>query len=299
MSAPRSILVVDDQRSIRYIIKQMLIQLEQKVYLAESGEQALEILSTTPGIDLLLCDVHMNQMTGLEVLQACPHICPNLPVVLMATYSRDDQVLEALRLGAVDYLLKPFEIRELALLLNRIERSREIARQTLPHRELIKQVQLQFVFSSKELPLAKLRDLIKKTIQLYSDVSSTDLLNIELAFEECVLNAHEHGNLELRSEWKEEFENGRAGSLFERIKEERLQTPEYGDRKLSIQLGITSGSIEISVEDEGSGFQPDKLEDDGETKPYGMGLMLINNLMDRVSFNKKGTRITFEKKIVN
>lgn len=302
MNDSKRILVVDDQCAIRYVIKQMLSQLHYDVHLVESGEDALELLKEDSTFDLMLCDVHMKEMDGLEVLKACPVICPNLPVVLMSAYSKDYLIVDAIRLGAVDYLIKPFEVSDLRAVLQRVGAVNDKPLVRIPSADLADDIRLNFVMRSRNLNLPGLQDIIKKSIQIYTHLPVADQLNLALAFEEAVLNAHEHGNLELKSAWKENVGPNTTSSLFEKTKQERLQVPTYSSRKIRIGLVITKSKVEISVEDDGEGYKPNLDNDrhgNGEAKPYGMGLLLIKNLMDEVDLNENGTRITFRKRITS
>ncbi len=275
----------------------MLHQLDHQVIVVSNGRAALDVLADSPDINIVICDMQAGAMAEFDVLQACPAIRPNLPVVLMSSEPREQALIEALRLGAVDYLQKPVDVRELSSVLERIEHLASKPLPKLAGAEMLKRLALDFDIPSRDLSLCRLQTLIRKTIQLYCEVQNEDLLNITLAFEEAVLNAHEHGNLELKSEWKEQFEPGDTVSRFERTRNKRLRLPHYSERRLQIRFWVRGNWLGIRVEDEGPGFDADALTNELRLKPYGMGLMLIRNLMDRVSFNPAGNCITFEKKI--
>jgi len=293
----KSVLVVDDQSSIRYILKQMLIQLGHRAETVADGEAALRRLNDKQDIDIMLCDVQMEKVNGMEVLKSCHNLYPNMPVILMSAYTRDSVIVEALRLGACDYLIKPFEIRQLRDVIDRVNEIYSQRHRIIQHQELINEMTVDFEFKSKNLPISQMQSLIKSTIHLYSGAAQNDLLNISVAFEEALLNAHEHGNLELESGWKEDFRAGESVSMFEKIKEERLQIPKYCDRKVRIQMKISQERIALTIEDSGKGYPVGQIGSQADGKPFGMGLMLIQNLMDKLSFNEAGNAITFEKYI--
>lgn len=165
------------------------------------------------------------------------------------------------------------------------------------HANLLDTVVLNFKFKSKDLPLSQLQSLVKSTIQLYSRIGHNDLLNISVAFEESLLNAQEHGNLELESGWKEDFAAGESTSRFEKTKRERLRMPEYGDRNIEIIVEVAQDKVTITITDDGKGYPVGEICSHAGGKPYGMGLMLIRNLMDNLYFNETGNAITFEKYI--
>lgn len=155
----------------------------------------------------------------------------------------------------------------------------------------------EFIFSSATLSLPALQDMVRKTIRDFTNLSSKEQGDITVVLEESVLNAHEHGNLELESVWKDEIAEGGSSNLFEKVKAERLRIPEFAQRKVKIELTINGDEISIVVEDEGNGFQQGEMASEVTSAPFGMGLMIINSLADRVGFNAKGNRITFIKRL--
>ncbi len=108
MSARRgTILVVDDKRNMLSLMAKVLRQ-DGVVRTADSGTEALRLLSAEP-IDVVLCDLKMPDMDGLDVLRACRRLQPQAEFVLMTAYASVGTAVEALKLGAYDYLTKPFE----------------------------------------------------------------------------------------------------------------------------------------------------------------------------------------------
>ena len=101
-----SILIVDDEESIRVSLEGIL----KKLYYAktaENGSMALEILKNYH-YDLILTDIMMSGMTGIELLKKVKESFPEIPVLLMTGYSSLSTAIEAMRLGASDYLIKPY-----------------------------------------------------------------------------------------------------------------------------------------------------------------------------------------------
>lgn len=114
-----SILVADDEKSIRLTVAQALSSQGYEVATAVDGSTALEQLKETPA-DLLLLDIQMPGMTGIEVLQKAITQQPSLKVVMVSAHGSVDNAVEAMKLGAVDYLQKPFTPSELRELVNRV-----------------------------------------------------------------------------------------------------------------------------------------------------------------------------------
>ncbi|HSF18567.1 MAG TPA: sigma-54 dependent transcriptional regulator [Vicinamibacteria bacterium] len=117
-SAKISILVVDDQPAIR---ESMVITFRREGYdvsAAESGEQALDLLQRTP-FDLVVTDLRLGGIDGIEVLRRCKELFPDTEVVVMTAYGTVESAVEAIKAGAYDYLTKPFQPEELTLVAER------------------------------------------------------------------------------------------------------------------------------------------------------------------------------------
>ena len=114
-----NILVADDEKSIRLTIQQALSTQGYSVNTAVDGPTALEQLKATPA-DLLLLDIQMPGMDGIEVLKAAMAQQPSLKVIMVSAHGSIDSAVDAMKLGAVDYLQKPFTPTELRDAVDRV-----------------------------------------------------------------------------------------------------------------------------------------------------------------------------------
>ncbi|MGQ0720011.1 MAG: ATP-binding response regulator [Candidatus Eiseniibacteriota bacterium] len=106
------ILVVDDELNIRSTLAEYLALSGFEVDAAESGTQALDLLSRG-NYDLVVSDVRMPGVDGISVVEWMKETCPSVPVIIMSGHATVESTLRALRLGAYDYLLKPFTLDEM------------------------------------------------------------------------------------------------------------------------------------------------------------------------------------------
>ncbi len=106
------ILIVDDEQSIRQVVAIALRREGHDVVVAEDGETATKELETNP-VDVVISDIKMPGVDGLDVLRFAREHCPKTAVILMTAYTSTESAIEALRLGAYDYISKPFEVDDL------------------------------------------------------------------------------------------------------------------------------------------------------------------------------------------
>lgn len=122
-----SILIVDDDPQLRESFERLLREEGYEVRSASSGEAALEsVAQAVP--DLIVMDVRLPGMSGMETFQAVREVAPKLPVIIMTAYGTTDTAIEATKLGAFDYVLKPFDIPELLGLIQQALEAGEFMR---------------------------------------------------------------------------------------------------------------------------------------------------------------------------
>jgi heterodisulfide reductase subunit A len=113
------VLVVDDELIVRDSIKEWLVEAGFGPDMAESGPEALKKLETQE-FDLMLLDIKMPEMDGVEVLRRAKEMRPDLTVVMMTAYATVDTAVEAMKIGALDYLVKPFDPEQMIPMVEKI-----------------------------------------------------------------------------------------------------------------------------------------------------------------------------------
>lgn len=136
MSQPCRILIVDDEKNVLRMLNTVFSQEGNQVFCADNGQDALAIFEQERP-DVVLMDIRMPTMNGLEALQRMREKWLDTPIILMTAYAAVETAVEALRLGAFDYVIKPFELDELKLLINRALQLRNMKQEiNILHREL-------------------------------------------------------------------------------------------------------------------------------------------------------------------
>ena len=107
-----TVLIVDDERSIRVSLRTILSGLGFEIFEAARGEEALSLVRTAE-FDAVLLDINMPGMGGIDVCRVMRKNSPRLPIVMLTVQGSEDKKVEALDAGADDYITKPFQLREL------------------------------------------------------------------------------------------------------------------------------------------------------------------------------------------
>lgn len=109
-SDSNTILIVDDDEEIRYSLGRVLGSRGYQIETAGSGEEGIERIKSGLAPDLVMMDIRMGGISGIETLQHMRSIRPNLQVVLMTAFGTAQTAIEAMKFGAYDYIMKPFDV---------------------------------------------------------------------------------------------------------------------------------------------------------------------------------------------
>ncbi|MHC4848794.1 MAG: sigma-54-dependent transcriptional regulator [Planctomycetota bacterium] len=165
---PLRVLVVDDEESVRFFLQRGLAKAGYHVDEASSGSEAIEKLGALP-YDVVLTDLVMPDVGGLDVLAAAQELDSGAVVILMTAHGSVDNAIDALRLGACDYLAKPFELKALLVTVERGLERRTMERENRKLRFLVNKVDQEpeapdgLAASRREWEKRYLADLLRQT----------------------------------------------------------------------------------------------------------------------------------------
>jgi CheY-like chemotaxis protein len=292
---PIKLLIVDDgmvdRRLAGAIVERVL---GWKVLYADNGRAALEVLKAeTPRI--ILTDLNMPEMDGLQLVAAVRKGWPLVPVVLMTAFGNENIALSALRAGAASYVPKMSLAQDLASTLEQVVIASQSA---MRQRRLLKSLgkaELHFRLENDRSLIPPLVAHLQQYLDYLGLCDYTARTRVGVAMEEALLNAMFHGNLEVSSDLRQQGEE----PYFRLAEERRTQAP-YRDRQVNCVATLSPAEVICSIEDEGQGYDPTKLPDPTDPANLerigGRGLLLIRTFMDEVEFSSGGKQITMTKK---
>jgi CheY-like chemotaxis protein len=296
VEAPRfSVLVVDDNAMDRHLAGKIVQKLGGwQVAFAGNGVEALTALEQQVP-DIVLTDMLMPEMDGLQLVQAIRIKYPSLPVILMTAHGSEDIAIQALQKGAASYVPKKSLTRDLADTLEQILSATQSRKQEARILECLQVFEARFVLGNDTGLIPSLVGHIEEDLTRLKLTEPGGLVLLGVALHEALTNAMLHGNLELSSALREtdEKEYYRQGIA------RRTQSP-YQERQVHVTLNLTHEEATFIVRDEGNGFDPALLPDPTDPtnlgKVSGRGLLLIQTFMDRVKHNERGNQITMVKR---
>jgi YesN/AraC family two-component response regulator len=294
----KSILIVDDEQIIRNVLKRKLEQnTAYTVYTADDGEPGLEIFRQQP-IDLVISDLLMVRMNGIELLRNLKQIDHRVPVIIITGYGTLDDAIEAIKLGAEDFIKKPFDISEVIATIEKTFKKQE---EEEDQRAIIKHIALETV--QMEIPtdfdyLNRVINFIFSHLKARWLVGAEDLHDVKVCLYEGLYNALEHGSLGINEEEKSTLlEHGQAS--YREFLMQRMQQEPYKSKIINVQLDITGDDMRVKIVDDGPGFdfknRMGHMNSEELFRSSGRGLLLISSLMDEVEFNDTGNEITMRK----
>jgi two-component system response regulator HydG len=159
MNSNSNILIVDDEKAHRFMLRAHLEDAGYEVIEAQDGLEALDVLSSHP-VDLALLDILMPRMDGMQALPHMLALSPVLPIIIMTAYSSLENAVNALKMGASDYLAKPLDIEELLLKIARSLKETQLSRQVANQAQRLGEMFNFSALAGQSLPMLRLKELL-------------------------------------------------------------------------------------------------------------------------------------------
>ena len=147
VTSPKRLLVIDDEENMRHMLSAMLRKSGYEVDTAADGREGLQIIDKHR-YDFILCDIKMPKMDGMAFLKAARVKDTNATVIMMSAYGSIDTAVEAMKLGAYDYITKPFKSDEVNLTLKKAEEREKLKQENQQLRERIRKIRADSRFSN-------------------------------------------------------------------------------------------------------------------------------------------------------
>lgn len=289
-----TVMVVDDTAVDRKLAGRLLEKTGNiRVIYAEGGRQALELLATECP-DLIVTDLQMPDIDGLQLLTAIEENYSEIPVVLMTAHGSEDIASLALEHGAASFvpkaeladLLSDTVIQILALTNSDHQYHRLIACST--------RTEFEFELENDVELIEPLVELLQQIVTSMRIVTGTRRVRLGVALEHALHNAMFRGNLEVP--------RGHTSAPDMTLLKQRLTDAHYRDRKVHVLARITRGEATFVITDQGPGFDTSTVPQPGDPESLthgGRGLVLMGTFFSEMHFNPVGNQVTLIQRRVN
>ncbi|MDP6319847.1 MAG: response regulator [SAR324 cluster bacterium] len=285
-----NLLIADDTAEVLNFLQDFFVKAGHSVFCARDGEEALKILQNEE-IDGIFCALTMPKLGGLELLKEVQSANSRRPLVILCPPNDSENALNALQLGACDYLLKAINPLELQRTLDRVVSLQEGFHFSAYAMDHLLQETRTLEIGNDFTGLNRIIAFMTQDLPSYGILNQEQLFRMNMLLKEAIENAIFHGNLELRSEMRRE-----NPELFYKTAAQKRDIDPYKDRKLILQYDISRNSAKYVVRDEGKGFVHadllDPADPDNLLRIEGRGLIMIMNFMDEVFWNDRGNEVT-------
>ena len=288
------VLLVDDSPLVLDFLKTAVQTREFEVKTARNGQEGL-IKAKTWDPDIIFADIFMPKLDGLDLLSAIREDNLDTIIIMITGSGNEDLTIEAIRRHANDFLKKPITTNVLFPLLDKYS-------DLINERNLFHKTRDFFVNQTFLLEIDSDFDLIPPIVErLISETKgflpNKQKLGIKLGLLELLVNAVEHGNLEITQEEKENaLEAGY--SVYENLKKERLANKTLANRKVKITFTMDQKHCHWEITDEGNGFDfadlPDPTLPQNLMSNCGRGIFLAKMNFDSIHYLEKGNIVKVE-----
>ncbi len=251
--------------------------------------------------EVIITDLDLLVISAADFISTIRAAKPNQAVVVVASDAKSKEGIKALKAGAIDFLQKPIDPRFLKEAIERIVGTLREEAQLIKLAQCLDGYSARYNFATADIGCCSFLPPLLNDLHHAGIIDLNTKLKISLAFQEALTNSVEHGNLELPSVWKDEYDAA-GNDKFSLMKTARLADPHYANRRIIVTCQVENNEIRLTINDEGPGFNAPKgdrlsLNDQDELLMYGRGLRILYGAMDRVAFDSDGTCVTLVKKI--
>jgi formylglycine-generating enzyme required for sulfatase activity/DNA-binding response OmpR family regulator len=289
------ILVVDDSEVDRRVLCGVLGQEPDfSVDVAASGDQALVWLENG-GCDLVLTDLVMPGLGGLELVSELAERHPQIPVVIVTSRGSEFTAVEALKRGAASYVPKTLAAKLLRSTIHEVLAITSVERVHNRLMGCIVQNDTRFVLENELILIDSLVEHLLASIRAMQLCDAAGRRCTGVALKEALKNALYHGNLAIDPGLY------RSGSYQHEVAaEQRRKVPPYKDRRIHVEASLSQEEGVFTVRDEGRGFDLDAVPDPNDAgsieESGGRGLVLMAMFADKIIYNEAGNTVTLTKR---
>jgi DNA-binding response OmpR family regulator len=290
----KKILVVDDEKPVRDVLTIALREEGYSPLEASDGEEGIQLCKANLP-DVVITDVMMPGIDGIEVTKQIKSLSAKIDVVIMSGFGTEELVINALRAGASNYLKKPIVFDELFSILDDIIFRRENRKRFEIAKDVVSREHKEIVMGNNLADVWGAVNQVLFNVRSAAESSSIEGLNIGLY--ELIVNAIEHGNLGISFEEKSE---ALQDNTYRALLEQRMEDADDLQKKVTIRSEYNRSELTVEITDQGKGFDlsslPDMKGPEAIMSDHGRGILLASLFYDEVTYKDPGNCVTLVKR---
>ncbi len=286
------ILVVDDSQVDRTLAGRLLEGGDFHVAFATNGLEALHQMADQPP-DLVLSDLQMPEMNGLELVSEIREQYPSIPVILITARGSEEIAMQALRIGAAGYVPKSSLAKHL---LKTVEKVLSASVADRLHPRLMHSME----FNESRFRLQNDPDLFDPLVEHVQEllrcmrlVDEAERVRTAMAIRYALSIAHFHGNLGIK------IAPSTSDADFEWMSQERRREAPWADRVMNFQARVNREKLTVAIEHDGPPIDisqlPDNMDNAAIDRDWLAGFIVLQSVMDKVCYGNDTSRMTMTK----
>ncbi len=291
----KTVLVIDDEDSIRQVLSIALKEKNYSVFTASNGAEGIEVFkSKKPNI--VITDVKMHEMSGIEVTKKIKRMDEDVDVIIMTGYGSEELVIESMRAGASNFIKKPISLNELFTILENIIVKKESKKRSEVAKDIVVYEKKRCIIGND---ITRIWNVVNQVLfNLPKNIESSVYEGLKIGLYEIIINAIEHGNLGITYEEKNQALNS---NTYTELLDKRIREAEKENKKVIINSILNNGVFEVEVIDNGNGFDytqlPSPHEPDRIFESNGRGIFLASVYYDDIRYIDPGNKVILTKRL--
>jgi DNA-binding response OmpR family regulator len=286
-----TILVVDRATLVKSTIHRIVSESSgHQTQFVDSASAALEACENRPPEAVLLNPSSLD-LDGPGLVRNIRDRYPQVPIILITTKGNEAVAIRAFANGAANYVPRHLIEKELAGTIRTVLHATQQKRREIQLLQRMTQFNCQFELENDRSLLPSVVNYLQEHLDRLRLCDQSMLIRAGIAIDEALVNALCHGNLELDASLRES-----DPALYEQQTQQRAAMPPYQDRRIRVRANITKDFAEITICDDGPGFNPTSLPDPTDPanmdKVSGRGIHLMRSFMDEVRYSDRGNCVT-------
>lgn len=279
MSRNVRVLIADDEMSLRLVLQTAISKVGYVADIVENGKEALRMTQENH-YDVVILDIRMPEMDGLQAFYEIHEIKPDLPIILMTAFGSSEIAVDAMKHGAFDYILKPFNLEEVKIIVNRAIHIQQLTRELVYLTQEVKEINMETTAPCKLIGESPKIQEVYKSIGRVANSKATVLLTGESGTGKGMVAKAIHY---ASNRWKNPFIQVNCGSIPEGLLESEI----FGHEKGAFTGAIFQKPGKFELAEGGTLF----LDEIAEMSP-NLQVKLLRVLQDK-EFERVGGTKTF------